>query len=177
MGKPLLESLGDERLDLHKPTIAKLGYLALEDHSTQRVKLHDLYDWTRDTWFECKTDQSHFFERMLIEYKANVPPELLDGWPLESPMPHDYLLETIQTLPANYDALAIDNQNLEPLHLLSYRFLQNEKHYILDIRELRAQIASHEYQWIIFESPEPGKCWRSIAQIVPLEDCTFKLHT
>ena len=176
MGLPFYESLKLQRIEKHTELLDAQGYF-IRNLTENRRKLQDLEDWFFDICFECKTDNSKYTERMLIEYKANTPPVYTDDLVLRNPYHHRLLSKRFEQIPDKYNGLALDEENIMPRHLLSYYYTIDGSHWVMDLRELRQLIAANAYPWIVFESPEHGERWRSVAQIVPLADCLPLLIT
>lgn len=158
-----------ERLPVHLRFINSIDcrYLAVPA-TRHNWKLHDAECLVTGNWFESKTDDSGYVNRYLVEYKANVDPDLLRGIPRREEIRRPELRERLQALPEKYNALATDCENLEPSHLLSYLWSNTGQIHLLDIRALRAQIAASRYPF--FVCGEPTENWRTVAVLVPTED-------
>lgn len=165
------QSLGLQRLDDHKAFLKIKGFDKLENRADEKRKLHDLYYPPKQTWVECKTDQSKFVGRMLIEAKSNFPISFIRGVQRQRPFPYSELLEIVQAIPEKFNALLFDKKNREPRHVLSYLWTQPKKHKAFDLSELFPRIdqIKEGLDWIVFESPEEtGNRWGTIALIVPV---------
>jgi hypothetical protein len=168
-------NLSSQRLPAHIELL-KSKFWFIEDGESERLKknlslkMHDLYDWLSDSWVECKTDKSNFTNRLLIEYKANVPLSLIGDLPERQEIPYADIAPLLSSLPSRYDALATDKQNLEQSHYLSYLYAKNGAHFVYDIRELRAEISSKVQCLKFFICGEWQESWRTIAVIVPLSE-------
>jgi hypothetical protein len=138
-----------------------------QDRADEKRKLHDLYCAKTDTWFECKTDRDNFLERLLVEVFANVPSVPVPYYLHRQNLNFGEWVKRLSPLAdtPKYHALGMDRQNLEPRHLLSYAWRFGGI-VLVDIRELRRQLARNCYDWIVC-----GDGGRIVASLVPLKDC------
>ena len=163
-------ALALQGLSVHKTFLKKFGFQFVDDHADEARKLHDLHDWADEAWFECKLDKSGFTNRLLLEYKANVPDDLVAEIPLRTPFRRSEWLAKVKALPSRYDALALDVENLERRHFVSYHFERTGKTFLFDLRELRKVVAEDERHGLEFlrvgHNHEP---WSTLAVAVPLD--------